>query len=106
MHSNVSLEGPLVGKTVTWEKSGRGRGEFATGEVLAEVSSGTTNAEAMEVVRDHYEFEYIFRSSYNQFAEETKQTERLIVAVERKDTKRARAVHDFYAPNRLEAVPA
>lgn len=106
MDANVALDGPLVGKTVTWEKSGRGRGSFAEGEVLAEVGSGTTNAEAMKIVEDEYQYEYVFRSSYNQFADDTERSERVIVAVEREDTKRARPVYDFYAPNRLEVVPA
>jgi hypothetical protein len=92
----------FVGKVVKWEKSGRGVGEWAKGKVLGEVPAGTTNREAMDVIIKEHEQDYVFRSSYEKFADGTSRSERVIVAVERDNENRVRPVHDFYAPNRQD----
>lgn len=91
-----------VGKVVKWEKSGRGVGEWAKGLVLAEIPAGMTNREAMDKVIEEHNQEYIFRSSYEKFADATSRSERVLVAVERDNENRVRPIHDFYAPNRQD----
>lgn len=91
-----------VDKIVKWEKSGRGVGSWAKGKVLTEVPAGTTNRDAMDKVIDEHNQDYVFRSSYEKFADETSRSERVIVAVERDNENRVRPIHDFYAPNRQD----
>lgn len=107
---NVHKDTGLKGKRVWWEKRGLGAGSTAEGKVLMEVEKGTTNEEAMEQVKEEYQYDYIFRSSYEQFDPSTINSERVIVAVERDDDdddgkERKRVRHDFYAPNRADVVP-
>lgn len=105
MADKVQKDTGLKGKEVWWEKRGRGAGETARGTVLMEVESGTTNREAMKAIEDEYQYDYIFRTSYQQFDPDTVNSERVIVAVKRDENEeRKRPRHDFYAPNKADVV--
>lgn len=87
----------LVGKTVEWEGSGRGRGKFYQGEAVLHIPPGTSNAEAMKKFASDNP-KHVIRRKYLRFDPETVSTSRLLVLVEQ-DTKRTRPTFWFYAPN-------
>lgn len=93
----------LIGKTVQWELSGRGRGTIEQGEVVLYVPSGTTNAEAVELLRAKMPGLRI-RPKYCRFNPKTHRSNRVFVLVE-KESKRVQQLIWIYAPNALEVQP-
>lgn len=93
----------LIGKTVQWEKAGRGRGEIATGRVVQYIPAGTSNEAALETLKAQMP-ELRVRRKYCRFQMSSHSTNRVFVLVEQ-ETKRTRTLYWIYAPNVLEVEP-
>jgi len=90
----------LIGKRVEWELSGRGRGSVASGRVVMSIPSGTTNADALNLLKQKMPGLRI-RPKYCRFHPDTFKTERVFVLVEQ-ESKRSTTLYWIYAPNVLE----
>jgi hypothetical protein len=90
------------GKTMEWEKSGRGAGTYARGEILMFVPGGVTNEEALDILQT-YRTDLVIRPSYCKFGMQSSQNDRFMVAVLNENRKqKRRAKYDFYAPNKQD----
>jgi len=94
-------EQSLVGRTVEWEASGKGRGRLLRGVVVMEIPAGVSNAEALEQLKQERP-DLIYRTGYYRFAMDTHRTERCFVLVEVPSKRRFRPAQHIYAPNRAE----
>jgi len=91
----------LIGKTVEWEASGRGRGTTLRGEVVMLVPPGITNKDALDQLKLQRP-ELIIRPKYIRFSPSTYRTNRVLVLIEQKTKRKTNQVYWFYAPNTAE----
>ena len=103
---------PYVGTLVEWKKSGRAKGEKATGKALKYVPPGMTNEDAIDELREERR-DLTILNSYCKMGWDIEDSRRLIVAVV-EDVNPDNYDYSelppdnciFYAPNKLKVRPA